>query len=522
MKLTIREALEMTPLKCAKVLAGEENLDREIQSVNIVEVPDTVRWMRGGEIMFSSGFAFSGDAEKGVALLSSLCSHNIAALVLKPGVYMSRIPEAMIRYAARIGFPLLEVPGDMPFNTCMEAIYALLLDKQTVLFGSDAVSVLDAAGSGALPGELRNACQILADRISTPVYYLAVTGAIKDFFTPAGSDAVDTMQPQLIVDWGKTHVLTQVCVDLEPRAYLAVEKHEGFPSQMDTAMMEYTALLVSTQLQKEQAFVEQKKRYRSALLDDLIAGNLGEPGMLRRRCELLQFDMKAPYLAFAISTRSDGSALGDSENLNTTRNYICNVLEHAVLHHTCSVLLTQRDERVIGVFSFPDQMNACVLARQILQDMLQNLSRACCHVHVSAGVSAQYAGPEFFGDAVREAVEALEVNVRLSWDRQLVNLEDLGVYRILCELRGSRAMREFCQTTLGAILESDNGEELLRTLESYYDNECNLRATSEALFLHKNSVKYRLSRIEQLLGKSIADPEEQLNLRLCLKYRQIM
>ena len=64
MKLTVREALQITPLKNATILAGAIGLDREVQNVNIVEVPDTVRWMCGGEIMFSSGFAFSGDAER--------------------------------------------------------------------------------------------------------------------------------------------------------------------------------------------------------------------------------------------------------------------------------------------------------------------------------------------------------------------------------------------------------------------------------------------------------------------------
>ena len=83
-------------------------------------------------------------------------------------------------------------------------------------------------------------------------------------------------------------------------------------------------------------------------------------------------------------------------------------------------------------------------------------------------------------------------------------------------------MQEFCAATLGSILESDNGEELLKTLECYFENGNNLRKTAEDLFLHKNSVKYRISRIEQLLGDRISNPEVELNLRICLKYRQIL
>ena len=87
--------------------------------MNIVEVPDTVRWMRGGEIMFSSGFAFGGDGDKGCALISSLWDHKMTALVLKPGIYMARVPEAMIEYAEYLGFPLI---GDYLYNPDMEYI----------------------------------------------------------------------------------------------------------------------------------------------------------------------------------------------------------------------------------------------------------------------------------------------------------------------------------------------------------------------------------------------------------------
>ena len=99
MKLTVREALQITPLKNATILAGAIGLDREVQNVNIVEVPDTVRWMCGGEIMFSSGFAFSGDAEKGCALHLVNYHYNsdthkidpLGTLAFRPGFEVSSV-----------------------------------------------------------------------------------------------------------------------------------------------------------------------------------------------------------------------------------------------------------------------------------------------------------------------------------------------------------------------------------------------------------------------------------------------
>ena len=534
MKLTIREALEITPLKNAKVLAGEIGLDREILNVNVVEVPDTVRWMRGGEIMFSSGFAFSGDAEKGIALLSSLNSHNISALVLKPGAYMSKVPEAMIQYADHIGFPLLEIPEDMPFNTYIEAIYALLLDKKTYLFSLDSSANHSPGETSTFFGEVKNICNILVERINAPVLYLSINGSVQEIFRRA-DQAVTELEDHLsgrndlsewkcayISEWERAYYLTPICVNAEPQGYLAVKKAANFPLATEIAMMEYAALMISQELQKERAFIEQKKKYRRELLKDLISKTFDDRNMLKRRCELLEFNMSDPYIAFAIASVSDGSTAGDSENLNTTRNYICNFLERNSLQNTCSVLLTEDDDLILGVLSFPKQQNAVVLARRLLMDMLDNLRNACKHVRVTVGISSPNLGVEQIAGAVQEAREAIRVNMHLSNERPLVSLEELGIYRILCELRSSKVMQEFCHTMLQPILESDNGEELLKTLESYYNNECNLRKTAEELYLHKNSVKYRLSRIEQLLGWSITEPDMELNLKLCLKYCQIL
>ena len=524
MKLTVREVLQITPLKDAKVLAGETVLDREVRNVNIVEVPDTVRWMRGGEILFSAGFAFSGDAEKGCALLASLNSHNISALVLKPGAYMPQVPEEMIRCAERLGFPLLEVPPDMPFNIYIEAIYALLLDKRTYLFNLDSEPYHFSKATSIVSGELSSICNILVERIKAPVLYLSLDGIVEEIVGSCyyQENEAEIPRQRSIQEWEQTHCLIQICVEMEPRAYLASPRHEGFPSETDEAMMEYTSMLIASELQKERAFIEQKKKYRSTLLCDLISKNFGDRNVLRRRCELLQYRMDDPFFAFVIHAASDGTPEGNRRNLSATRNYICSVLEHSTVQNSCSLLLSEEQEMIQGVLSTPDQQGADKLVRQLMEEMLQNLRGACKNVQVTVGVSTQHIGVEQVAHAIDEAREAFTINRRLANGTDMACLGDLGIYRVLCEMKSTRAMQDFCDMTLGRILNSENSEELIRTLACYYESECNLRKTSEKLFLHKNSVKYRLSRIEQLLGCRITEPEAELNLKLCLKYRQIL
>ena len=128
--VTLRHVMEKTPLGKARLLAGEAGLDKEVRETNIIEVPDTFRWMRGGEILFSAGYAFGGDGAQGAELIGALVKRRITALVLKPGKYMPVVPREMITRADQLGFPLLEMPEDMPYSVCMEAAYDLLKDSR--------------------------------------------------------------------------------------------------------------------------------------------------------------------------------------------------------------------------------------------------------------------------------------------------------------------------------------------------------------------------------------------------------
>ena len=59
--------------------------------------------------------------------------------------------------------------------------------------------------------------------------------------------------------------------------------------------------------------------------------------------------------------------------------------------------------------------------------------------------------------------------------------------------------------------------DLLKTLNRYLDNECNVTLTAQELYLHRTSLVKRLARIEQLLNHSLDDPNYRLYLRICLR-----
>ena len=115
-------------------------------------------------------------------------------------------------------------------------------------------------------------------------------------------------------------------------------------------------------------------------------------------------------------------------------------------------------------------------------------------------------------------VAALLAQTTLREAPRVMCADDLGVYRLLAQIQGEGVLHEYSQKTLDPLMRHDeNGHQYLKTLEAFLDSECQLNQAARQLNMHSNSVRYRLNRIEELLGYSLKDSAARLNLALALK-----
>jgi len=89
--------------------------------------------------------------------------------------------------------------------------------------------------------------------------------------------------------------------------------------------------------------------------------------------------------------------------------------------------------------------------------------------------------------------------------------------RLLRELARSRALEPF-RALVEPLIEHDRERrsDLVRTLKVYFDAGANASEAADRLFLHRNSMLYRLARVEKLTGLNLKDPRARLALQLGL------
>jgi purine catabolism regulator len=143
----------------------------------------------------------------------------------------------------------------------------------------------------------------------------------------------------------------------------------------------------------------------------------------------------------------------------------------------------------------------------------------------TAGLGQGYAGLGGVARSMHEAEQAVTLGSRLFGGGGVWSYAELGVYRLLLPLRTQHAaeLRTFVADTLGPLVadrRSSNGV-LIQTLDTYLAHGGNASQAAAALHLHRNTLAYRLRRINQITGLDLDDPEARLRLHLALKVRRL-
>src|SRR3954469_12812342 len=130
--ITVREALTLDCMRGATIVAGGGGADRRIRGVNVMEDADIVRWMRGGELLLTTGYTIRDDPSALGRLVPALAERELAGLALKLGLYVETVPADVVAVAARLGFPIVALPAQTMFDDILAEVLGTILNRQAV------------------------------------------------------------------------------------------------------------------------------------------------------------------------------------------------------------------------------------------------------------------------------------------------------------------------------------------------------------------------------------------------------
>ena len=289
-----------------------------VRWVHSSELEDPTAWLKGGELILTTGMGVGDTVAKQRAYVRRLVDAGVAGLGLGLGFGHDKTPKPMITEATKHGFPLFEVPYPVPFIAITEAVFTRLLAEQydTLQRAVDAEhvltrAVLDGAGVDGIAASLATVVRGWALLLDLHGMALALAGDGAASRRERIWDEIRTSRPDAaafsltMVDEGH-HVWVQpVGAQGRVEAFLAVGTPQQ-PSQLDRIVAGHALSLFAIELAKSRAVAEAERRLQGDFFDELVRGDL--PAVeAARGLTRYGFARDAPVLVVAIESVGDGT-----------------------------------------------------------------------------------------------------------------------------------------------------------------------------------------------------------------------
>lgn len=552
MGIPLEKIMKIPPFSNAVLVGGKKGIGRIVESANIQEVPHVERWLHGGEIVFSSGYTF-GSTEAACDLLKRLNKFNATALAIKPGQYLECIPDAMIKCADELNFPLFEMPEDLPYMDCIIPIFEYLMDEH-IFYIHHVENVHNLLMQSMIQNEgLDGLCKMLYQVIHKPVFIFSEKGVslascVGEAAQPGYKNMIEdefkgyciyhklwrlkkNKCNKISVGLNRGLICVPVYIQRDHVANLILDLLEEMILDVDLLAFENASPLIAIELLQEKALIQKEQNIRGQLLEDIIMKKYGDENVIIKRGLHVGFDVTQSFCAFEI----DADSFEDYVNTELKNFDEAEIQKIKLDIQECfwcelqkvpeKILLMNKSVGVIGLVSIhnPDQIIEC---KKMIRSVMKEQKKTHPKLTFSAGIGKIKDQFSDAGESLKEAKLALNtIREQHTYNQGTIAcFDDLGCLCFLNELSGSVAMKKFYQDNMQNILDYDdkNEGELVKTLECYFQCGGNIRLTSEKMFVHKNSIVYRIRKIESLIDGKISDPETEFNLQICLKIKNMI
>ncbi|MEE0930072.1 MAG: helix-turn-helix domain-containing protein [Acutalibacteraceae bacterium] len=143
------------------------------------------------------------------------------------------------------------------------------------------------------------------------------------------------------------------------------------------------------------------------------------------------------------------------------------------------------------------------------------------YTHCTVGIGTVVMGIKDLARSFKEAQVALEVRKVFDTERAIISYDNLGIARLIYQLPTT-----LCEMFLKEVFKKSSIESLdqetLFTIQKFFENSLNVSETSRKLFVHRNTLVYRLEKIKKLTGLDLREFEDAIVFKVALMVKKYL
>ncbi len=518
--LPLAEVLTTPVLVGSRVLAGADGLERLVERLNVMEVPDIRRWVKPREFLLTTAYPLRNHPEELTTLVADLDTAGLSGMGIKLGRYLDALPDEMLAVADERGFPIVQLPAGVTFDDILNDVLTAILNRQAKRLARSehihrAFLQIVLRGEG-LPEIVRD----LADLLDSPAAILSLEGKVLAGarLDELGVDAAAPVTVDVATGSARAGNRRLACAAVAISAGARVHGHVVSLAQEETSAddlvaLENAATVAALAITKQMEVQAVEDKYRSDLMHDLLRGADDRDDALRR-AKGFGWDLDRRMIVLVVRLDDPPEMVVPDE-----------VTRRAPLATTVRQLVTDRDPEAAVVrfsrevviltaaFEPPDgRLRGTAFARQLAQEASRLVDTS-----VSAGLSRPVHDIAEIPRGYDQASRALAIGRRIEGRGAVAHFDDLGAYRLLSLVDDRAELRSFADEVLGELARDDEtATDLRRTLQVLLETGGNVAEAARRLHFHYNTLRYRIDKLEGIVGPFTTDARTRLDVHLAL------
>ncbi|MFS2087720.1 PucR family transcriptional regulator [Paenarthrobacter nicotinovorans] len=490
-KISVRDLVELRHLQ-ATTLAGMSGLDRRVSWAHVSDAFDPWNWLDPGDLVLTCGYIVPEEPQDQVRFVEKLAEAGLSGLVIGEDKRCPTISSEMLEAADRADFPLIKGAHTVGFAQYVRFVAVANAKEENQSFtkiarvhGEVMASLREELAGTEFVDRLSNVVNCTLQVVDPDLWESLIPGG----GTP-GPEWKNAYDEEVGRSSGRAPFVMNLIVDDKVALAMPVPSERSacliaFPdgeTKPPLAVLHQIAAACGLEIGRVDATVERYRRSGAGLLNDALVGRF-DPVVLTElfRERRLQGDLRV----LAIDGRPDA----------------IDKLARSWLIRRIPFLLGEIGQVAVAVVRSEDVPTSVLEERTALERW-------------RAGLSDTFGDTGNLGDAVRQARWALEtINPESSALVPYGQGSPTFLPRTLAESKLT------ADRVLGPLMEYDReqGTELVKTLQAYLECDRSPSRTAELLYIHTQTVNYRMARVQELTGRSMRSTGDVSELWFALR-----
>ena len=536
MSINISDVLKMEEWKECRLVAGNKGVDREILYIDAMEVPDIIPWIKKNELMITTGYAMNRDEGVLLDIIKAMAKAGSSGIALKTK-FFGEITQKIKDLANELQVPVIEVPRDMAFINLANPLMKKVVNAQNQKLEfnkamNEKFLEIQIEGGGfqeicAVLGEMLGCLILVADHRQMLLgCYPEGEGADRWLAKNAYEDTTIQKQLKEYVEKSKDEIVAASAGEWEIRAmgiyvknkcngFLYAVGLKGKFDEMSEIALRQAGVYLALEFSKK-GLVEQTEYYQdNNFFFDLISGNIQTEEDAVKRARGLKWPSFSYILVVGDIDEFEKVIRNKTEaEVNIFKDEIMQIHKDVLRRHRQCFFVGNKSDSFHCLFTKDIEKSEILKCMKEIQRQIYKNYGAW----ITIGVSTEIFSYHDFIMAYKKARTAITIGKKRG-KREICFIEDLRLEEAFFEMAKMDIFREFVDETLLELKMHDEkyGTPFLETLKTLAEHHGARKETAETLFLHRNTLAYRIRRIEQLTGADLNDPDVLFQVNLVMK-----